>query len=247
MIGFELSMQQHTPNLTIPVPRLPSGIPNVPIWRMSVENYHQMIQAGILKDGDPLELLQGWLVPKMQKSPRHIYVASQLEQYIRPRLPVGWSLFLQGPITLSDSEPEPDLTVVRGGLRDFSDRHPEPSEIAIVIEVAHSTLEYDRGLKLQVYANAGIEQYWIVNLLNEQIESYTLPVVSTQTIATGGTDDIETQFGFPLPQPSAIIARYECRHDYMNGESIPLQLNGQLLGHVSIASLMTLPKKSPSP
>lgn len=153
----------------------PSAVPAVPIWRLSVNQYHAMVAAGILTDDDPVELLEGWLVPKMPKNPAH-RLSTQLTRTALERvLPVGWFVDAQEPITLPDSEPEPDVVVVRGDRRQYQNRHPGPGDVALVIEVADTTLQRDRTIKKRLYARAGIPHYWIVNVIDRQVETFTRP------------------------------------------------------------------------
>jgi Uma2 family endonuclease len=136
------------------------------IWRFSVDQYHAMIRLGILTEDDPVELLEGWVVTKMPKNPPHSVVTQLTREVLARLLPAGWYADAQEPITTSDSEPEPDVAVVRGDRR---------QDVALVVEVADSTLQRDRTLKKRLYATAGIPVYWIVNLSNNQIEVYTDP------------------------------------------------------------------------
>lgn len=145
------------------------------IWRFSVDQYHAMIRTGILTEDDPVELLEGWLVTKMPKNPPHSVVTQLTREALARILPSGWYVDAQEPITTADSEPEPDVVVVRGDRRQYLDRHPGPQDVALVVEVADSTLQRDRSLKKRLYAAAGIPVYWIINLLNGQIEVYTDP------------------------------------------------------------------------
>lgn len=154
------------------------AIPDLPIWQMSVEQYHAMIEAGILTDDDRLELLDGWLVPKMSKNPRHVLVLELLAQQLQVLLSTGWYVRRQEPITLTESEPEPDLCVVRGSPRSYLNRHPEPSDVGLIVELADTTLAIDRGRKLSIYARAELPEYWIINLTNSCIEVYRHPVCS---------------------------------------------------------------------
>src|SRR5262249_26845898 len=94
---------------------------------------------------------------------------------VQDRLPSGWRVRVQSAITTGDSEPEPDLTVVPGPASRYFDHHPTPSEIAVLMEVADSTLTRDRQDKGRLYARAGIGCYWIINLVDRQIEVYTDP------------------------------------------------------------------------
>src|SRR5881394_1324719 len=92
---------------------LPERSPE-PVFRLSVEQYHAMIDAGVLTDDDPVELIEGILIQKMPKKPKHRIALAKLRRALEPLLPKTFSLQLQEPITLSDSEPEPDGTVFRG-------------------------------------------------------------------------------------------------------------------------------------
>src|SRR3954465_300703 len=95
-----------------------------PVFRLSVEQYHAMIDAGVLTDDDPVELLEGILVFKMPKKPAHRLPVRKLFKAIDGLLPTGWFVQLQEPVTLSDGEPEPDASVVRGADEDYATRHP---------------------------------------------------------------------------------------------------------------------------
>ncbi|PSB45600.1 Uma2 family endonuclease [filamentous cyanobacterium Phorm 6] len=160
-----------------------AAIPNDLILRLSVEQYHAMIQAGILTDDDPVELLEGWLVFKMPKNPPHRVATRLVRTALENILPPGWYVDSQEPITLQNSEPEPDIVVVRGDTRQYLDRHPGAEDVAIVIEVSDTTLgrvgealEEDRTIKKRTYARAGIPVYWIVNLVEAQVEVYDRPL-----------------------------------------------------------------------
>lgn len=126
--------------VSLPLSTERAAVPDDTIWRLTVEQYHRMISAGILTDDDPVELLEGWLVFKMPKNPQH-RLATQLTREALTRLiPAGWFVDTQEPITTYDSEPEPDVMIVRGQPRDYANRHPVPAEIALVVEVADATL-----------------------------------------------------------------------------------------------------------
>ena len=156
-------------------PSITNQIPAYPIWQLTVEQYHTMISTGILIDGDPVELLEGWLVIKMPKNPPHSFTTQMLREILAAMLPLGWFVDDQEPITTEDSEPEPDLSIVRGERRMYCDRHPSPEDLELVVEVADSSLERDRNIKKRIYARAGIPVYWIVNLPERQIEVYSQP------------------------------------------------------------------------
>jgi Uma2 family endonuclease len=153
----------------------PAGIPPFAIVRFSVEQYHEMARVGVIEDGAPIELLDGFLVPKMTKNPAHGVGIQLLIDALTKTLPSGWLVRSQDPITTEYSEPEPDISVVRGGPRDYLDRHPLPAEIALIVEVADSTLQRDRGIKKAIYARAGVVHYWILNLIDRQLETFADP------------------------------------------------------------------------
>lgn len=118
-----------------------------------------MIEAGILTDDDPVELLEGWLVFKLLKNPPHRATTRLVRAAIEQLLPEGWYVDSQEPITLADSEPKPDVVVVKGDTRQCLDRHPGPNDIALVIEIADKTLQRDRGTKKRAYARSRIPIY----------------------------------------------------------------------------------------
>lgn len=163
------------------VPAVIPALPDEPVFPISVERYHAMIDAGVLTDDDPVELLEGVLVFRMPKKPSHRLKNQQLARLFRTTVPPGWFYQSQEPITLADGEPEPDGAVVRGREEDYADRHPGPADVALVIEVADTTLQRDRGIKLRSYARAGIQHYWIINLVDRSLEVYSGPLAAAPT------------------------------------------------------------------
>jgi Uma2 family endonuclease len=153
---------------------VPVVVPPYPIARFSVEQYHRMVASGAFTEHDRLELIDGWVVEKMAKGPAHEYATGRCEELLRERLPPGWHVRNQAPVTLARSEPEPDLTVALGERGAYRHRHPSSREIALVVEVADTTLATDR-LKANTYAEAGIPAYWLVNLVDRCVEVYTQP------------------------------------------------------------------------
>jgi Uma2 family endonuclease len=191
-----------------------AAVPTDLIWRLSVEQYHAMIQAGILTDDDPVELLEGWLVVKLPKNPLHRVATHLVRTEIEERLPSGWYTDSQEPITTADSEPEPDVVVVRGETRQYLARHPGPEDIALVVEVADTTLQRDRTSKKRTYARAGIPVYWIVNLGDRVIEVYTQPSTSGE-------------------QPD-----YTQKQEYGLSDSVPLVIEEVEVGTIPVQSLL---------
>lgn len=144
------------------------------IHRLSVEQYHVMAEAGILTEDDQVELLDGWLVSKMTKNRRHSLATRAVRLALESLLGPDWYVDAQEPISLEGSEPEPDVMIVRGQAQDYVS-HPTAADVALVVEVADTTLRGDRQLKKRLYAQAGIAVYWIINLIDERLEVYMAP------------------------------------------------------------------------
>jgi Uma2 family endonuclease len=134
-----------------------------------------MIAAGTLTKNDRLELLEGFLVEKMTVNPPHAFVTGTIDKLFTRLLADDFFVSSQLPITLHDSEPEPDVFIARGKRRDFVHKHPGPEDVALLVEVSDSTLLQDQTWKKRIYAQAGIPVYWIVNLQDRQIEVYSEP------------------------------------------------------------------------
>jgi Uma2 family endonuclease len=172
----------------------------LPAFRLSVDKYHEMAQAGIISPDDRLELLEGMLVQKMTKSPAHSLATALLAEQLRIVVPSGYCITSQEPVTLATSEPEPDAAVIRGAVRDYSNRHPGPREVILVAEVADSSLKQDRVFKKAIYAAAGIEIYWIVNLVDRRVEVY-----SGCTTSASGDEYAKTDFFGPIALVPLVI------------------------------------------
>ena len=149
--------------------------PHGETYRFSVDQYHRMIEAGVLTRDDRVQLIEGKVVMMNPIGPTHSSVVQCILGELQPMFSTRWHVRVQQPLSLSHSEPEPDLAIVRGVPRDYFDRHPSVSDAAIVIEVAHSSANLDRGEKLSLYAAAGIAEYWIVDLGSRQIEIHREP------------------------------------------------------------------------
>jgi Uma2 family endonuclease len=143
--------------------------------RFSVAEYHKLTEIGVLTENDDLELIDGYLVLKMARNPPHDWVIQRFNRMLMATLPTGWDVRVQSAITLPESEPEPDIAIVKGEIDGFRTRHPEPSDIGVLVEVSDSTLAGDRIDKGGIYARARIPVYWIINLIDRQIEVYEQP------------------------------------------------------------------------
>ena len=161
-----------------PVTPAPPQAPAVawpPLYRLSVAQYHAMGEHAILTPEDRVELIHGLLVTKAMKNAPHRISTNRVRHALTTHVPTGWHFIMQDPITLTDSEPEPDASVVRGNVEDYDPDHPGPSDVGLVVEISDSSLQYDRATKKEMYAAANIPIYWIVNVVNNQIEVFTDP------------------------------------------------------------------------
>ena len=135
--------------------------------------YDRLVDLGVF-EGEPLELVGGQLIVAEPKGAYHSAAVSAAEYAVRAALPPGWLVRTQQPVSLDDeSEPEPDLVVVPGRPADY--RHAHPQRPALAVEVADSSLQFDRQQKGSLYARAGIEDYWVVNLVDRVVEIYRDP------------------------------------------------------------------------
>lgn len=143
--------------------------------RFSVDDYHKMIELGMIDDYEKAEIIDGELVQKMTIGDAHAAAVNALNRFFSRNLPDSILVSVQNPLTLSEfDEPEPDI--VLADLTKYDGRrHPRPAEVIIAIEVSDVSLRYDRNVKLPLYAEAGIGEVWIVNLPNQVIEIHREP------------------------------------------------------------------------
>lgn len=139
------------------------------------ERYDRAVDAGILTPGDRVELLDGLIVAKMSQNRPHRISVIVAAEALRSAFSPGAHVQEEKPIALSDlSEPEPDIAVVKGSPRDY-DPHPDPEALLLVVEVADSSLFTDRLRKAGMYADAGVAEFWLVNLRDRTLEVYRDP------------------------------------------------------------------------
>ena len=198
-----------------PTAPAPSSQPSPEWYRLTVAQYHQMIEARILGEEDPIELLDGYLVLKMPRGIAHDFAICALNKRLLRLVPDNYRVSNQCAATLADdSEPEPDFTVARGDEDVYRHRKPGAADTAFVIEVSASSLGRDRGVKARIYAAAGVPVYWVVNVDAKQVEVYTQP---------GGTGD---------------AAAYARQDVFPVGTDVPVVLDGATVGTIAVADLM---------
>ena len=183
--------------------------------RFTPQQYHQLVQFGIVQEGEPVELLEGYLVEKAMRNPPHEAALRRLTVRLPKLIPPGWYLQVQGAVALGESEPEPDGAVLRGDETTCDGRLPNAADFGIVIEVSDSSLAFDRTDKSRIYARAGIPNYWILNVAEARVEVHS------------------------DPRPDAEPATYAARTDYSLGRSVPIVLDGATVGTIAVAELLS--------
>jgi Uma2 family endonuclease len=134
-----------------------------------------MFDAGVLRFDERVELIGGRIIAMSPQNSPHFTAIRLVEEALRIAFGAGYEVRVQGPLDLSpSSQPEPDIAVVQGHARDYARAHPTTA--LLVVEVSESTLAFDRGEKASLYASAGIQEYWVVNLVDRRVEIYREPV-----------------------------------------------------------------------
>jgi len=182
------------------------------VYRLSVPQYEQMVQLGLLTKDDRVELIEGQLVKKMTKNELHVATTKRVCRILERSIPQGWHIAKEDPIALPRSVPEPDAAVIRGDGDDYVSRKPGPGDVALIVEVADSSYAYDRS-KRTVYAEAGLPHYWLVNIPGRRLEAHEQP--------TG-----------PDAAPD-----YKKRQDYGLDEAVPLVIDGREVARIAVRDL----------
>jgi Uma2 family endonuclease len=144
--------------------------------RWTTDAYDRMVAHGLFSPGEHVELIDGEVVNMTPQGSAHITALLLVHQRLQQVFGAGFHVRPQAPLVADPlSEPEPDVSVVRGTVRDYAGCHPCGREAVLVVEVSDSSLEYDRATKGSLYARAGIPEFWIVSLINLQLEVYRKP------------------------------------------------------------------------
>jgi Uma2 family endonuclease len=158
----------------------------------TVRDYYRMAETGILGPDERVELLNGEVVRMTPVGSRHAAAVSRLQDWLQRRLPEGMQLRVQQPVRLGEhSEPEPDLAVVRARDDFYAHAHPTGPDVLLVVEVAETSITYDKGVKRDAYARVGIPELWVVDLGHDRVVTYLEPSDGeyrrTQTHGTGAS------------------------------------------------------------
>jgi len=139
----------------------------------TVDEYHEMARAGILTAGDRVELLEGEIVQMSPIGSHHAACVNRLNRFFTMRLQNKAIVSVQNPVQLSKySEPEPDIALLKPRSDFYLNGHPKPKDVFLLIEVAESSSSIDREVKIPLYAKAGIEEVWLIDLDGQRVEVY---------------------------------------------------------------------------
>ena len=157
----------------------------VTIHRFNVEEYHRLTESNILHEDDRVELVEGRIVDMTPIGSKHAACVSRLNRIFTMKLQTSAIVQVQNPIQLLDqSEPQPDIVVLKNRDDFYAERLPNADDILLVIEVADSSLEYDRETKLPLYAKANIPEVWLINLIENIVEIYSAPSLEGYNVIT---------------------------------------------------------------
>jgi Uma2 family endonuclease len=181
--------------------------------RLTVDQYDKMVENGILPETNRFELIEGRIVEKDMKGPEHCAAIERARRLIDRLLPADWHTRQEAPVRIPNrrSEPEPDVSVVRGSIDDYTERHPEPADVALVVEVTRTSAAKDRALA-KIYGGGAIPAYWIVNLPKRQVEVY-------QGLAGG---------------------RYLAPRILHAGDVVELLIDGRVVGQIPVADALPI-------
>jgi Uma2 family endonuclease len=207
--------REETEMATVTVPQpAEARVGSKTLQLFTTDEYDQMLRAGILREGEPVELLGGLICKKMPKSPEHLVATTLTIRALNRVLPSDWHAVQENAVIISGyDEPEPDVAVLRGNVRDYTHRKATAYDIALLVEIAVSSIETDRGEKLRAYAAAGIPIYWIVNLNAQRVEVYSSP--------SGGDNP-----------------GYASSEELSASDQIEVVIDGHTVGQIAVASIL---------
>lgn len=153
-------------------------IPNPPLMRkrFRTDEVYQMVEAGILPEESGWELIHGEIIHRMTIGSRHASIVRKLEKYLERNFGDFVMISGQNPIHIDEhNEPEPDIALLKPRDDFYAESHPAPEDVLLVIEVSDSTVDFDREVKKAIYAEAGIKEFWLINLKETTVETFSNP------------------------------------------------------------------------
>jgi Uma2 family endonuclease len=149
--------------------------------RFTIAEYHRLIELGFFAEDNRFELIRGIVTHRVAKTSKHSACRTKLMRELFKLIAEQAILGFQSPVNLPpESEPEPDLVIIKNRADDYLDAHPISEDILLLIEIADSSLKYNQEEKLPLYAEADISDYWIFNLVDNYLESYSEPYQASQ-------------------------------------------------------------------
>jgi Uma2 family endonuclease len=144
--------------------------------RFNRQEYHAMVEAGILTEDSRVELIEGEIIEMSPINPLHVATVAALMEWLVSQFAGKAFVTIQSPFAAGEaSEPQPDAIVAKFRDDRYRQAHPTPEDILLVVEVSQSSLQYDRDRKARLYAAAGLADYWIVNLVDQTLDVYRQP------------------------------------------------------------------------
>jgi Uma2 family endonuclease len=199
-------MSTFTP--TQPMVSSPPSLAALTPRRITVDEYERIIASGSLNEPKKVELIDGYMVTKMSKSAEHGFFTKEALKALEKLLPPGWTWRQEQPVRIPPyDEPEPDIAVVWGSDVDYRHRIPDVPDVGLLVEVSRTNITADRQ-QGNFYGRAGIPVYWIVNLVDRQVEVYT------------------------DPGPSGYVSRT----DFSSGQYVPVVVDGAQVGQVAVVT-----------
>jgi Uma2 family endonuclease len=189
----------------------PSPSPSLAVYRFTVDEFERIADS---LDDDQVELIDGYIVGRGEMKPSHVLATELLKARFQPLLPSGRFVREDKPVRIPDfDEPRPDIAVVRGDPKVYAHRHPGPEDVSLLVEVSDTTLQKDRSEKWVNYARSGIPVYWIVNLVDRQVEVYTAP----------------TNAGYA----SKVVYA-----EFLSDQLVPVVINGIEVGQIAVSEIL---------
>jgi Uma2 family endonuclease len=186
--------------------------------RITVDEYHRIVESGALGEDPRVELLEGVIVQKMAKNPPHVIVQNLLQEILHALLPrgSGYCVSTGNPITIEDrdGEPEPDLMVIRGKHLDYVGKRQVPADASLVVEISNTSYNEDRTLKWSLYAASGVPVYWILDVNQNRLEIHSEPNGQGEKAGYARTSIIGQDDEVPLVLDGREIGRF-CLREIM--------------------------------
>ncbi len=180
--------------------------PKPHLW--SIGEYYQMAELGFF-DGKRVELIEGEVIEMSAMGRPHVIALTRTADLLKSAFVPNWFVQTQAPLRFGQrSEPEPDIAVVKGRLEDYPTDHPTSADL--IVEISDRTLNYDRTRKASLYAKAGIQDYWVLNLKKNQLEIFRRPIPDSDARHGFSYGDqhiaVESESVSPLIEPNIVIA-----------------------------------------